>query len=771
MKPCLLRMQIPYTMYGWIQETIEALVLEKFGSEAWQKVKLEAGLASFPTGGFARNEYYNDAFTMNLVSALCKVCKLDKESALICFGEFFISWLMDHGYASMLRNQGSNMFEFLSTVDDLHQGLQKGLPELLPPRMICRKGSDATLSLEYISCRSGLAPMVIGMVRQVGRQLFHSDYSCMMEVQKQSEGENGKALEHTFFKIACISGRALDQALGEASELQEEDSFDADSECSLKSSARDIENYDFLQQNPTMAGAFSYILVERVKLLDCPLKSQHFGHNFEFAQLMSLMASYSPEAAVALSGLFRQPLSDPTKCTPVPRHACISGPGGRDGLFTKSYDTIVMNPSIFSGQDPLLLLTSVKGYRQVPVELSVCVIPDPLRSGQMLKSLANTPNDDVLATTAAQALLDAAWALTRSRKIFDITCESIILLFTCSWIFFREHRGLWPCLVFCLMKEFVEKGIETVRSWKKGWSVPLALVAGTALNISLYVILIYQAMISDDYPSDRMGQIAIAVFGCTRWWSLLAHLRGFKAIGSKILPILYALGSMGPFLLVFGIIMLGFLSSFCALSDEALTMTRVRGIYFLAMLGEDGDTVLDGAREEWWLDSWVFLFVVVMCLVLLNILIGILGEAYDMYRDSAEVIFSRERARVTLSVTMRLLPMAWPEHCGNNLQRLFLSVFTENTCGRHKKYLWAVVPQDHSLNVARITSMKEHVSRESERAVQAAKVTQQRLEQLERDWKSWKHPLAKCPFSGAPLASGCQPSSGHKRLDVPGQSS
>jgi len=60
--------------------------------------------------------------------------------------------------------------------------------------------------------------------------------------------------------------------------------------------------------------------------------------------------------------------------------------------------------------------------------------------------------------------------------------------------------------------------------------------------------------------------------------------------------------------------------------------------------------------------------------------------------------------------------------------------------------------------------MKEHVSRESDRAVKAVKDTHQRLEQLERDWKSWKHSAVKCPFSGAPLASGCQPSSGHKRL-------
>ena len=236
------------------------------------------------------------------------------------------------------------------------------------------------------------------------------------------------------------------------------------------------------------------------------------------------------------------------------------------------------------------------GSWQVPIELLVCAIPDPLRGGEMLRALADTPNDDVLETVAAQALLDAAWRLVQQRKIFDITCEVVNVFFTCSWIFWRDHSGLWPCLVFCFMKEVAEKNIEFTRACKKGWEVPPLLLLGTLLNVTLYVLLLYQALEYEDYPHERLGQIPIAIWGCMRWWSLLGHLRGFKAIGPRILPILFALGSMGPFFMVCFIIMLGFLSSFYALADTDADAQRVRGIYLLAMLGDTGFLGRDACR-------------------------------------------------------------------------------------------------------------------------------------------------------------------------------
>ena len=42
----------------------------------------------------------------------------------------------------------------------------------------------------------------------------------------------------------------------------------------------------------------------------------------------------------------------------------------------------------------------------------------------------------------------------------------------------------------------------------------------------------------------------------------------------------------------------------------------------------------DKEAGEWFLDFWVFVFVIVMCVVFLNLLIGILGEALHAIRAS-----------------------------------------------------------------------------------------------------------------------------------------
>ena len=199
-------------------------------------------------------------------------------------------WLMENGYASMLRNQGSNMLEFMSAMNDLHKGLKKGLPHLVPPRMICTKDADEALSLEYVSYRSGLAPMMSGLVTQVGRSLFHSDYMCTMETQWKSQDENGKPLEHTRFRISRISGLALDQA-PDPDEVDEGLSAICMEYQQLKR-----RGHDFLQRNACMASAWSYILVERVKCLQDMAYVHRFGRIFCFEQFKSVLGSYTPEA-------------------------------------------------------------------------------------------------------------------------------------------------------------------------------------------------------------------------------------------------------------------------------------------------------------------------------------------------------------------------------------------------------------------------------------------------------------------------------------------
>ena len=56
-------------MYGWIQDCIEALVLENFGAGVWAKIKQEAGITT-PNGAFGRHTYYEDSVTYDRLHLL-----------------------------------------------------------------------------------------------------------------------------------------------------------------------------------------------------------------------------------------------------------------------------------------------------------------------------------------------------------------------------------------------------------------------------------------------------------------------------------------------------------------------------------------------------------------------------------------------------------------------------------------------------------------------------------------------------------------------------
>ena len=62
--------------HGWINDSIEALVLEKFGLDIWAQVKLAAG-CEIANGAFVRHQYYDAALTYARAINVGKVLNLD----------------------------------------------------------------------------------------------------------------------------------------------------------------------------------------------------------------------------------------------------------------------------------------------------------------------------------------------------------------------------------------------------------------------------------------------------------------------------------------------------------------------------------------------------------------------------------------------------------------------------------------------------------------------------------------------------------------------
>ena len=154
-------------MYGLVNIAIEQLITQRFGPDAWQGVAEKAGVSAH---GFVSMEAYDDAITYRLVAAASSELDLTQEQILDAFGEYWILYTAEEGYGELLDLSGSTFEEFLRNLDMMHTRVALSYPELKPPSFRCETGVDGTLELHYTSHRSGLAPMVLGLLRGLARR-------------------------------------------------------------------------------------------------------------------------------------------------------------------------------------------------------------------------------------------------------------------------------------------------------------------------------------------------------------------------------------------------------------------------------------------------------------------------------------------------------------------------------------------------------------------------------------------------------------------------
>merc|ERR1712083_511429 len=106
-------------------------------------------------------------------------------------------------------------------------------------------------------------------------------------------------------------------------------------------------------------------------------------------------------------------------------------------------------------------------------------------------------------------------------------------------------------------------------------------------------------------------------------------------------------------------------------------------VYLLGFLG-DTDNIPDDLSGADWFEPGLFIFTFVITIVMVNILIGVLSESYDMHQDNADVIFGRERAEIVLSTSLRLWPRRELWHSFRWLQALVFIEVPDDWIGGHR---------------------------------------------------------------------------------------
>lgn len=153
-------------MYGMINQAIEKLVCDEHGAATWNTICREARIED---RDFVSLQHYPDEVTFRLVGAASTVLGVPAEKVLEVFGESWTDYAKETAFAGLMKFAGRTFPEFVASLDQMHAKIKFSLPDLQPPSFRVTDMRDDSFRLHYYSSRQGLAPLVVGMMKGVGK--------------------------------------------------------------------------------------------------------------------------------------------------------------------------------------------------------------------------------------------------------------------------------------------------------------------------------------------------------------------------------------------------------------------------------------------------------------------------------------------------------------------------------------------------------------------------------------------------------------------------
>lgn len=153
-------------MYGLVNKALAQMVVSIHGAHAWETIKTRADV---DVDVFVSMDSYPDEVTYKLVGAASDVLGDPPEALLEAFGEYWTLYTSQSGYGDYFRVGGTRLADFLANLDHLHARVGLIYPSMCLPSFTVEKLDDDNLLLHYRSERDGLAPMVVGLVKGLGK--------------------------------------------------------------------------------------------------------------------------------------------------------------------------------------------------------------------------------------------------------------------------------------------------------------------------------------------------------------------------------------------------------------------------------------------------------------------------------------------------------------------------------------------------------------------------------------------------------------------------
>lgn len=177
-------------MYGIVNKALHELIVGEYGEEVWQEIKDKAGVE---VEVFVGTEGYPDSITYGLVGAASEVLGRSAGELLEAFGRYWVLKTAPEVYPDLIQSGGKSLREFLTHLPNFHARVSLILPHLEPPEFDCTDIQENSLTLHYYSKRTGLAPLVRGMVLALGE--MYGTPASIRQVQSRESGADHDAFE------------------------------------------------------------------------------------------------------------------------------------------------------------------------------------------------------------------------------------------------------------------------------------------------------------------------------------------------------------------------------------------------------------------------------------------------------------------------------------------------------------------------------------------------------------------------------------------------
>lgn len=324
------------------------------------------------------------------------------------------------------------------------------------------------------------------------------------------------------------------------------------------------------------------------------------------------------------------------------------------------------------------LEASHRMMKQVPIETRFCVLKEIHNDVDVVRAMAHGPNQTAFDHPGAQALVMYGWNKARlwyqSTFVFNLLLASDFMAF-CFFLNY-EAASHWKyasavlATILWLRNTFYEV-LQMIGLASLGHMWSYVCDVGNFIDFIRIALTGYGIIAMYNYEKIEMDELCterifLALVMFLLWNKVLYCQRGFLQLGEYMLPILTAIQATWPFMGIMIPPTIGFANAYYMLHVYPQFFRAVSMVYRAGYVGdfdieevedidphfgptEDDPSVLETIDPVWTEYHGVyaiFLFAVTMlfAIIMMNILIGVLGESYNQAYSNKHRIFLHSRA-------------------------------------------------------------------------------------------------------------------------------